>query len=373
MAEPMRVLQVLGGLDIGGAETLVMNLYRHLDRQQIQFDFVKHNAQMNFFEPEIKRLGGNIYTCPRYKVYNHIAYVRWWKQFFRKHPQYKVIHGHVRSTAAIYLQIAKSFGLYTIVHSHSTRNPAGISRYVKAALQWPIRRVADYFVACSQTAGEWLFGKSITQQSNFFVLPNAIDIERFVYNPAVREKMRKQLQAENQFVVGNVGRLVAQKNQSFLLQVFAQIQKQYPQARLLLVGDGPLKQTLKKQAQALCVEKFVTFADGTDPAFPYYQAMDVFVFPSLYEGLGMALVEAQSAGLPCVVSDSLPWEADLQVGLITRVSLKESAAHWAQQVLARRAKKRTDTRAAAQAKGYDIKAAVKWLKNVYENAGEKHV
>ncbi len=364
MSNPIRILHILGGLDMGGAETFVMNVYRHVDHENIQFDFIKHKAAAQFFEEEIKSLGGKIYVCPRYKGYNHVAYVRWWKKFFKEHSEYKIVHGHVRSTAAIYLQIAKSYGRKTISHSHSTNNNGGFSALVKAVLQYPIRFIADYFFACSRAAGEWLFGKKVTKQANFFVIPNVIDAAKFAYNPTQRKEMRQKLNLENNFVAGHVGRLDLPKNHTFLLQIFAEIYKQNQAARLLLVGDGPLKQKLIEQAEQLHISQAVLFCGNQAPEH-YYQAMDVFVFPSLYEGLGIAIIEAQTAGLPCIVSKHLPQEIDLQCGLITRADLKETPQHWAETILSQTNKPRTNQQAAVRAKGFDITATTHWLTDFY--------
>lgn len=360
----MRILHVIGSLDRGGSQMMILNLYEQLDRTHIQFDFVVNAGPVYLLEEKVTSLGGTIYRCPRYKGYNHFVYVNWWKKFFKEHPEYKIIHGHVRSTAAIYLQIAKSFGRKTISHSHSTQNTKGLPALVKAILQFPIRFTADYFFACSQPAGEWLFGKKITKQSNFFIVPNAINTAAFAYHPALRQKMRHELNLENNFVVGHVGRLDVPKNHAFLLNIFAQIYKQNPQARLLLIGDGPLKQPLVRQARQLHIDQAVLFC-GNQPATNYYQAMDVFVFPSLYEGLGIALIEAQTAGLPCVISSNLPPEADLQCGLITRIRLAQPAAFWAQKIQAAAGYPRQSQQPCAQHRGYDIIRTARWLQNFY--------
>lgn len=360
----MRILHVIGSLDMGGSQMFVLNLYHHIDRSKIQFDFVVREGKNYFLEDKVRELGGKIYKLPTLKFTNYLTYVSAWKKFFKEHPEYKIVHGHIRSTAAIYLKIAKNFGLKTISHSHSTRNNSGISAFVKAVLQYPIRFVADYFFACSKDAGEWLFGKKITHQANFFVVPNAIDTAQFAYNPATRSEMRQKLNVKNNFIVGHVGRLDVPKNHTFLLKIFAEVYKQNPQASLLLVGDGPLKEDLVKQTEQLNIQKAVLFC-GNQSAAPYYQAMDVFVFPSLYEGLGISIIEAQTAGLPCIVSNHLPQEIDLQGGLIARVDLKETPQHWAEKILCTASKPRMSQQSAAIAKGFDITEATRWLTNFY--------
>ncbi|MBR2081516.1 MAG: glycosyltransferase family 1 protein [Elusimicrobiaceae bacterium] len=360
----IRILHVIGSLDMGGSQMFVLNVYNNIDRSKIQFDFVVREGKTYLLEDKIHALGGKIYSCPKYKGYNHFSYVKWWRTFFQEHPEYRIVHGHVRSTAAIYLKIAKNCGRKTISHSHSTRNTRGLSSFVKAILQFPIRLIADYFFACSLAAGEWLFGKKITKQSNFFVVPNAIDTAKFAYNPSIRQELRRQLNLENNFVVGHVGRLDIPKNHTFLLQIFATIYKKKPSARLLLVGDGPLKQKLIEQVGQLHISQAVLFC-GNQMADRYYQAMDVFVFPSLYEGLGIAIIEAQTAGLPCIVSKHLPPEIDLQCGLIARMDLKENPQCWAEKILAQIDKSRISRQETAIAKGFDITKTNRWLTGFY--------
>ena len=163
MQEPIRIVHNIASLHLGGSQAFVMNMYRNIDRSKVQFDFVVTPETKEGFYDEITNLGGKIFSCPRYKGTNHIQYNKWWDDFFNEHPEYKVIHGHVRSTASIYLKIAKRHGLVTIAHSHSTSNENGISAIVKRIMQLPIRKQADYLFACSDKAGKWLYGeKAIT-------------------------------------------------------------------------------------------------------------------------------------------------------------------------------------------------------------------
>lgn len=360
----IRILHVIGSLDMGGSQMFVLNLYNNMDRSKIQFDFVVREGKNYFLEDKVRELGGKIYKLPALGFTNYLTYVSTWKQFFKEYPEYKIIHGHVRSTAAIYLRIAKSFGRKTISHSHSTHNTQGFSALVKAVLQFPIRFTADYFFACSLAAGEWLFGKKITKQSNFFVIPNAIDTAKFAYNPAIRSEMRRKLNIENNFVVGHVGRLDIPKNHTFLLKIFAHVYRKNPQARLILLGDGPLKHKLIAQAQELHIDSAVIFC-GNQDASAYYQAMDVFVFPSIYEGLPVSLVEVQTSGLPCIIADHITPEVDLEIGLITRLSLNLSPDKWAEKVLTYRQMKRQSGQPAASQKGFDIAALSSRIETFY--------
>lgn len=312
MGTPIRVLQVLGGLDAGGAETFVMNLYRAVNKENVQFDFVKHIENKGVFEDEITQMGGKIYRCPKYTGKNHFAYCKWWDSFFKEHAEYHVIHGHVRSTASIYLKIAKKNGLVTIAHSHSTSNGRGISAIVKDMLQLPIRHTADYLFACSDKAGAWLYGEKATKQPNYRMIPNGVDLKRFAFCEEKRQQMHQELGiAKDTFVLGHVGRITVPKNHQFLVELFAEYHKENPNSRLLLVGDGELFETVQQQCTQLGISDAVIMVGSKTNTEDYYQAMDIFVFPSLWEGLPVSVVEAQANGLPCLLSDVITHDVDL--------------------------------------------------------------
>lgn len=312
MGEPIRVLHVLGGLEAGGAESFVMNLYRAIDREKIQFDFVKHVSHRGVFEDEIVQMGGRIYKCPQYTGKNHIAYCKWWNDFLAGHSEYRVIHGHVRSTASIYLEIAKKHGLVTIAHSHSTSNGSGFSSVVKDIMQRPIRQQANYLFACSDKAGKWLFGDKALTQPNYRMIPNGIDLQRFAFNDEMRNQMRNELEiAEDTFVLGHIGRITAPKNHKFLVELFAEYYQENPNSKMLLVGDGELYETVRQQCTRLGIRDAVIMVGSKTNTEDYYQVMDVFVFPSLWEGLPVSVVEAQANGLPCLLSGVITHDVDL--------------------------------------------------------------
>lgn len=310
MTKPIHILHVLGGLDAGGAESFVMNLYRSVDRTQVQFDFIKHVSQKGMFEDEILSLGGKIFTCPRYTGKNHFTYCKWWNDFFLNHPEYKIIHGHVRSTSAIYLSIAKKHGLTTIAHSHSTSNGSGIIGILKTVMQYPTRYIADYLFACSEKAGEWMYGQHVSQKLNYKIVPNGIDLARFEFDLQKRKQIRQYLGIQdNETVIGHVGRFTVAKNHEFLIQVFKTYREKHSHAKLILVGDGELLESIKNKCQRLNILEDVIFTGNRSDTEIFYQAMDVMAFPSLWEGLGIALIEAQASNLPCIASKTIPKEA----------------------------------------------------------------
>lgn len=365
--EKVRILHVLGRLDRGGAETMIMNMYRHIDRSRIQFDFIIHTEETCDYSNEVTSLGGVIYSVPAYNGRNHFKYKSAWRNFFKEHPEYKIIHGHVRSTGAIYLKIAKRFGLATIAHSHNTSSGKGLDAIVKNLLQYPLRHTADILLACSVDAGRWLFGKKIDQKSNFKVIKNAIDIDKYKFNEGKRDFVREQTNLKDKYIIGHVGRLCYQKNQLFLIDVFVEILKVRSDAILMLIGEGELRGEIEKKISDNNLEKHVILIGSVENVNDYFQAMDVFVFPSHYEGLGIVLIEAQAAGLKCVVSDNIPNEA-IVTKLVKTMSLNSSINSWVNEVLHKPDNhNRTDIKVinAIKNKGYSISDLTEEMETFY--------
>lgn len=366
--QPIRVLHVIGIMNRGGAEAMIMNLYRSINRDRVQFDFVENSTEPAAFDAEILALGGRIYRCPHYSGKNHFRYRKWWETFFREHAgEYAVVHGHLGSTAAIYLSTAKRFGLYTVAHSHGRNGRASLRQAAYSTLSFPTRYIADCFFACSVAAGRDRFGKKVmSDPERSILLNNAVDTERFRYDEGTRTKKRGELGYSGcDYVIGHVGRFDRAKNQAFLLDIFAEICKADRNARLILVGDGPLKQENEKKAQHLQISDKVIFTGIRADVAELMQAMDIFVFPSYNEGLPVTLVEAQTAGLPCVISDGVPEDSIITEALVTVRRLDEDAAAWARHILSRRSEARRDHSEEVAAAGFDIKENAKWLEAFY--------
>ena len=365
--EPIRVLQVIGIMNRGGAEAMIMNLYRNVDRKRVQFDFVEHCQEAAAFDDEILSLGGKIYRCPRYTGKNHLAYVKWWKAFLDKHAgEYRIVHGHIGSTASIYLGIAKHYGLFTIAHSHGANGSLSLKTISYRAISFWTRYIADFFFACSDQAGRDRYGiRVVKRKERYQVLNNAIDTQRFAFDLSTRAGIRKAFGYADELVIGHVGRFDAAKNQSFLLDVFSEIVKREPNAKLLLVGDGPLRKQIEDKATVLGLSDRVIFTGVRSDVADLLQAMDILVFPSKNEGLPVTLVEAQTAGLPCVISDSIPKDAVITKNLVTTLSLQDSPAKWAEHVLSRNQEVRSDHSEEVKAAGFDIHETAKWLEEFY--------
>lgn len=373
MDSPIRVLHVIGIMNRGGAETMIMNLYRNIDRTKVQFDFVENSDKPAVFDEEIRSLGGQIFRCPHYSVKNHFTYCKWWENFFRIHKnEYSIVHGHLGSTAAIYLHIAKKYGIYSIAHSHNTNAMKNLSDLRYALFTYPTRFIADHFFTCSREAGISRYGKKIGNDIEQCThLPNAIEINKFSFNTSSRKMIRNMLGiADTQFVVGNISRFSAQKNHIFLLDIFERICRKSPNAVLLLVGDGERR----AEIEAYIAEKklkHVILTGVKSNTWDYYQAMDVFLMPSLYEGLPVSLVEAQASGLPCCVSSAVPREAAI-TDLVQFRSLEDSAEQWADWVLTYCHSPRQDRQSELRNAGYDISETARWLENYYLEVVRSH-
>lgn len=363
----MRILHVIGSMNRGGAETMIMNLYRYIDREKIQFDFVENCSTSSAFDAEIISLGGRIFRCPHYDGKNHFQYIKWWNGFFREHNgEYQIIHGHLGSTAAIYLKIAKKYGLFTVAHSHSTQTQISVSEFLYKIYSFPTRWIADQFFTCSRDAGVSRYGYKIgCDITRCIKLNNAIDTNNFVFDPFIRDKVRNALCFKDKIVIGHVGRFNKEKNHVFLIKIFNEIHKINTNTRLLLVGDGQLRSQVNSLLNDYNIVDSVYFTGVVDNVADYYQAMDVFVFPSLYEGLPVSLVEAQTADLPCFISDKVPSESILLPDLVTVCNLSDSAETWAKHILSQVNHIRKDRTQEIAAVGYDITETSKWLGEFY--------
>ena len=224
MNKPIRILHVFGRLDRGGAETFVMNVFRHIDRSKVMFDFMVHTQDRCAYDDEIKGLGGRIYRMPAYRAFNHFGYKKKWRGFFEGHGnRHKIVHGHMTSTAAVYLEIAKEYGVLTVSHSHNDSFGKGPAARLKEAMQSPLRRIPDYMLACSEAAGIYCYGADACKRDDFFVVNNAIETERFICDPAMGKLKRKEFGVEGKFVIGHIGRFMEQKNHAFLIDVFKEV------------------------------------------------------------------------------------------------------------------------------------------------------
>lgn len=338
MSQPTIVLHVVGRLDIGGAESRIMDMYRNIDRDKVQFHFMQHTKDRCAFEEEVECLGGKVYHVPRFNVKNYFSYKKAWKDFFKVHPEIKVVQGHMTSTAAIYLPIAKKAGVeITIAHARSAGVDPGLKGHLTRFLRRNLYKKCDYRFTCSDMAGEAVFGDQnlIPRKATF--IPNAIDVDKFKFNKEIRDQIRYELGIDNKFVIGHVGRFSHMKNHRYMLQILERCikiekEKRLPETVLMFLGDGELKEEIMEQAVAMGISSRVLFMGSKRDVHRYYQVMDYFLLPSLYEGLPGTAIEAQASGLPGIMSDTVTKEA-VVTDLLQMRSIKEDAGLWAGEIM----------------------------------------
>ena len=368
--QPIRVLNMFTVMDRGGAETMVMNYYRHIDRTKVQFDFLVHREQRGAYDDEIERMGGRIYRmCPIYPQ-NFSRYKRDLRAFFRAHPEYKIIHSHMSELGYFAFREAERQGVpVRICHAHNAPHGFDVKMIMRTYFKKRMMPYLTHLFMCGEESGKWLYGEK--NKSRFIMLNNAIDAALYSFDASKREKMRQQLGLADELVIGHVGRFNLQKNHPFLLDVFAALLKKEPDAVLLLVGGGADLPKIQAKVQELGIAEQVRFLGVRSDVADLMQAMDVFVFPSLYEGLPVTMVEAQAAGLPCIISDKVPPECILTEGLVDVMPLSASPEAWAEKILAIRAVPRTDRRAEIAAHGFDITTEAVKLQEFYIKSVEK--
>lgn len=360
----IRVLHYIGSLGSGGSQAMIMNIYKNIDKTRIQFDFISHDEKSTFYLKEIEQLGGRVFYCPKYTGKNHLSYKKWWDNFFLSHDEYHIFHCHVRSTSSICIRSAKKFKLITIAHSHSTSNGSGIVGIIKSISQFPTRFYADYYFACSKQAGKWMFGKKIIQSSKFYVINNSINAKKYIFNAQTRETVRKNLNLENKFVVGHIGRFMEAKNHPFLIDLLLELKKNNTDPLLLLVGDGPNKRAIENKVKELHLSENVCFLGLRSDIPELLQAMDVFVFPSIYEGMPVTMIEAQASGLKVFCSSVITNEA-IVTPLVRSIELNDGPEEWARIILDEVPYKRENQYDSIVKANYDSEMGSKKLESFY--------
>lgn len=366
----IKILQVTYTMNGGGAETLMMNILRAMDREKFHFDFLENTecGEDGSYDEEIASYGCRIYRLRSFTK-KPFEYISTCKKFFQEHSDYDVIHGHfLQASAPLYFHYAKSAGALAIAHAHSTSDGGGMRNRILAAARYPIRRQADIMLACSKEAGRYMFGERAVDGPSFHVLRNGFDLSRYNGSRSRHSYAKRDLGIEGRFVIGHVGRFREEKNHSFLIEVFSKVLQLNPNAYLLLVGSGPLEEKIKALVREKGLMEDVMFVGSVNDPLPYYDAMDLFLFPSLFEGLGNALLEAQACGLPIVVSAEsvIDGENNPCRENILPLSLALSAGDWAKAcVTARPVLAQSDCVHKISDAGFDIADVVEFLSSMY--------
>lgn len=353
----IRILHIVTHMNRGGLETMLMNYYRHIDRKKIQFDFLVHREQQADYDQEILDLGGKIYRAPRLNPYS-IKYHLFLKAFFEEHD-FPIVHSHLNCMSGIPLSAAKKSGKSVLIaHSHSQSQEKNLKYPIKMVQKRKVPRNSDYRFACSEAAGDWLFSGE-----KFMIFRNAIDTDRFNFNVENAQEKKRELGIKDELVIGHVGRFNVVKNHSYIIDIFEKITEKCD-ARLLLIGEGNKKTEIIEKVNRLSLDKKVMFLGKREDIPELLQTMDVFLFPSLFEGLAVSLIEAQATGLPCIVSDTISEEVNV-TGLIKQVSLEADIDQWVDAILLAQKNVRRSFKKELKNSGYDISEAVKKLENFY--------
>lgn len=361
MEEPTRILQIVPNMQAGGLEAFIMNLYRDIDKSKIQFDFLVHYNERKFFDDEIEMLGGKIYRFSLRDDNRLIKYIHDLNQFYKNHSEYNIIHCHMSSIGFINFLIAKRNGIKVrIAHSHNTNTEKTIKGFIKSLLIKPLKYISTHNFACSSEAGEYLYRKK-----KYEVIPNSIDLEKFKFNENVRKIYREKLNINEKLVIGHIGRFEKQKNHKYILDVFKAVHDIKENAFLLLAGSGSLLEKMVDYSKQLGIYDNILFLGVIDNAHEFYQALDVFILPSLFEGLPVVGVEAQVSGVRCLFADNISKEI-----LISDYSQflpidRENIDDWKEQILISKSYDRTKVFEQIKNTKYNSKTTAKWLERFY--------
>lgn len=373
MQEPIRILMLFTIMNRGGAETMVMNYYRNIDRTKVQFDFMVHREKRGAYDDEIEAMGGKIYRMMPLHPFTFGKYQKQIAQFFDEHNEYKIIHGHCSESGYFVYKEASKRGIPVIIaHAHNSHALFDAKWFFRTYFKHAMRKYITQVFTCGEEAAQWLAGEKLAPSA--ILQRNSIDTRVYAYQETNRTDIRKALHLPGDaIVIGHVGRFNKQKNHAFLIDIFHAFVQKHPHAHLVLVGVGELMEETQKKVQKLQLNDQVHFLGIRSDVPSLLHAMDLFLFPSFMEGLSVSMVEAQCAGLPCVVSDTIPNEVSMS-DLVSFLSLKAPVYEWVKEMefMINRDLEREDYPTVITQAGYDIRKNAEWLQNYYLEQWQKH-
>lgn len=328
----IRILHSVSYLTRAGIETMLMNYYRHIDRSKVQFDFLCNSYLKGAYDDEVLALGGRIFRSPGFNPLKYFEYKQFMRNLFAEHPEYKVVEAHNDQLGRFALKSAKDSGVpIRIFHAHSSMLLFDYKWPIKYYCMKTLKYSMTHHFTCGLKAGEFYFGEGIMRKGDFSLISNAIEVEKFLFNESVRNEMRKKHGLEEKYVVGLVGNFVVAKNHPFLIEIFEKLKQINTNTFLVLVGSGPYINDIKKLVFNKRLSRSVLFTGAVSNTNEWYQAFDMFLMPSLYEGLPVVGVEAQAADLPCVFSSEVTQEIKLDEKT-QFFDLKMPALEWARRI-----------------------------------------
>lgn len=361
---PIRIAQMMTDMNYGGVEAVVMNFYRFIDKSKFQFDFFCFEGSLLPQKDEIEKLGGRIYIVP--KLFHPLCYIKTVRKIFRDN-NYKIVHCHMNTMGIFAMYAAyKEHIPIRILHNHSMINHFfSRSEFKRNILKYVLRTFCkiypSHFCACSKAAGDWMYGKNF----NYTIFNNGINVDRFKFNPEIRENVRAELGLHDKLVVGHVGRFCPPKNHIFLVEIFNNFLSLHEDSVLLLIGEGELLDQIKLKVKQLNIEDKVIFLGKQNDTSKYYQAMDVFCLPSRYEGLPVVAVEAQCSGLPCLFSTYVSKESKI-LDSTEFLSYEDNLDKWSQALFELANKQRVDGAEQVRKCNFDMQEEAKKLELYYQ-------
>ena len=370
----IRILHSVSNMDRAGIETMLMNYYRHMDRNKIQFDFLCNKLKPGAYDDEIKEMGGRIYRSPGLNPAKYPKYLSFMKKLFNEHPEYKIVEAHNGALGVYALHAAKVNKIpVRIFHAHGASITKDWKLPLKLFCRSRLKSNINQNFTCGVAAAKCYFGKEVVANGNYTLIPNAIEVEKFIYNQEIRNEIRNKYGLEDKHVLGHVGRFMQQKNHTFLLDVFKQVRSMDEKAYLVLLGDGELMDAMKAKAKELGIADHVMFVGNVGNVNEWYQAFDTFILPSIWEGLPVVGVEAQAADLPCIFSKQVTTEIALK-DKVEFIGLDESLERWATAVIkAFSNKERKNSLDVITEKGYNIKQEAIKLQNLYLKLSRENI
>lgn len=372
--KPIQILQVFTILNRGGAETNIMNYLRNMDRSKFQMDFLVHRPEEGAYEKEIIALGGRIFRLPSVHPLHLKKYKAAVKKFFDENSGYDIVHGQNSELGVLIYKEAKKRGVPVIIaHAHNAPKLRDYDLKFIFRELWKrrMRKSVNAYFTCGTASARWLFGPE--RAANAYLMTNAVDTHLFKSDPDVRKEVQDETGGRSRKNIVHVGRFNRQKNHQFLVRIFSELTRKDASYHLYLIGEGELKNEIISMVRSLHLESYVTFLGTRTDIHRVLQGMDVFLFPSLFEGLPVSLIEAQASGIHCVVSDGISDEAILIPDNVTVISLNETAEAWADSILALDFSGRKEVSDIIIKKGYDIKENAKKLENKYHDLLERSI
>lgn len=361
----IRILHSVSNMDRAGIETMLMNYYRHIDRDKVQFDFLCNKPKKGAYDDEIRELGGKIYVSPGLNPFKYPEYLEFMKKLFKAHPEYNVIHAHNGALGVYALHAGKVNNIpVRIFHAHGASITRDWKLPLKLFCKSRLKSNINHKWTCGVDAARCYYGNRTVDENDFLLVRNAIEVERFVFNAEVRRKMRNRYNLEGKHIIGHVGRFMTQKNHSFLIDVFDELCRQDDKAVLFLAGDGELMPEMKKKVKKLGLAEKVIFAGNIDNVNEIYQMFDVFVLPSVWEGLPVVGIEAQTASLPCIFSSAVTRETAVTENC-RFISLDAPKSKWVKVILSAYGCRRRDNTDIITEAGYNISMEAVKLQNKY--------